>query len=277
MIGPGKGYWINVSQAGSVRIDASSGSASSAPGPGEGSSSIASLNRIELAAASGDRQKLYFGEAGPDGSGREGAPPGFPGETFRARFRRTAGSGESAGTPAGSLVAGVRNGTNEEIPISIEGASFPLRLSWNMSSGEAALSGNGGFYQVLAGEGTVELAESDLIPDPIHGSVLRLTVGGTGPGPVPESFSVGQNYPNPFNGTTVISFSLPEDASAAVEVYDLLGERVISPGAREYGAGVHYVTIDADALPSGVYFYRVSAASAGRTFRSGTMKFILLK
>jgi hypothetical protein len=172
-----------------------------------------------------------------------------------------------------------------ETVVSVEGASLPITMSWKAQPGSTgvAISGNGGFRQLLEGEGSIEVTAADLIPGsgPAGGDEsrreLRLVSGGTPADAVPTDFSVAQNYPNPFNGTTVVSFSLPEDGSAVVEVFDMLGERVLEVGRRDYGAGTHYVSIDADPLPSGVYFYRMTASSADRTWRSGTMKLILLK
>lgn len=83
-------------------------------------------------------------------------------------------------------------------------------------------------------------------------------------GAAPERFVLGQNYPNPFNGTTLIPFSLAEPSTVTLEMFSLLGERVavLQPTDR-FPAGSHVIRFspaDAsrDALPSGVYFYRLA-------------------
>ncbi len=77
----------------------------------------------------------------------------------------------------------------------------------------------------------------------------------------PETFSLAQNYPNPFNGTTHISYSLPEDASVDLAVFNVLGSCVARlAGGREY-AGEHTVRFDASHLASGVYYLRLRAGA----------------
>jgi len=76
---------------------------------------------------------------------------------------------------------------------------------------------------------------------------------------VPTTFAVDGNYPNPFAGQTTLRYDLPVDAEVRVEVYDVLGRRVVDRAAETVGAGAgRTVTLDA-ALPSGTYIYRVTA------------------
>jgi hypothetical protein len=87
-----------------------------------------------------------------------------------------------------------------------------------------------------------------------------------------ETFLVEQNYPNPFNSTTSIQFSLPEKSSVQLAVYSAIGEEVAVLAEGVYSAGVHRVQWNADALASGVYYYRVLAGN-----RSIVKPMILLK
>lgn len=64
-----------------------------------------------------------------------------------------------------------------------------------------------------------------------------------------------QNYPNPFNASTTISFYLPEDGIANIEVYDALGRKIIETGYMYYKAGINNHLIDLSELTSGVYYY----------------------
>jgi len=77
----------------------------------------------------------------------------------------------------------------------------------------------------------------------------------------PMSFALEQNYPNPFNPNTTIRYTLPEKADVVLTVFNTLGQRVAALSQGERGAGVHEVVFDASALPSGVYFYRLTAGS----------------
>jgi len=89
---------------------------------------------------------------------------------------------------------------------------------------------------------------------------------------VPRSFNIEQNYPNPFNPTTTIRYSLAEAAFVTLEVYNILGERVVvlAQGPRE--AGDHQVRFDAAEIPSGIYVYRLQAGAFVQT-----RKLIVLK
>ncbi|WP_420455420.1 T9SS type A sorting domain-containing protein [Rubrivirga sp.] len=90
-------------------------------------------------------------------------------------------------------------------------------------------------------------------------------------GDVPTAFALNGNMPNPFSARTAISFDLPEAAEVSVEVYDVMGRRVISidNGAMTAGADQR-VEIDGRGLASGVYVYRVNVVGASETWtRSG--------
>jgi len=74
-----------------------------------------------------------------------------------------------------------------------------------------------------------------------------------------ESFFEAKNYPNPFNPTTTISYTLKENASVRVTVYDRLGREVKVIVDENQSAGNHTVEFNASNLPSGIYFYRIKA------------------
>lgn len=76
---------------------------------------------------------------------------------------------------------------------------------------------------------------------------------------LPRNYSLDQNYPNPFNPSTKIRFSLPENASVKLIVYDLLGREITCLVNGELNSGYHEVTFNAGNLTSGIYFYRLSA------------------
>jgi cytochrome c peroxidase len=68
-----------------------------------------------------------------------------------------------------------------------------------------------------------------------------------------------RNHPNPFNPKTQLSFTLPEEGSVRLAVYDVAGREiaVLADGIRE--AGTHTFSFDGNDLASGVYFYRLEA------------------
>jgi serine protease AprX len=100
-------------------------------------------------------------------------------------------------------------------------------------------------------------------PAPSTGSVWHFRYGleGVRKDPVlPRLFSLAQNFPNPFNGSTIVEFDMPAAEVADLRVYDVLGRlvAVLASGVQQAGYG-HAVQFDARDLPSGVYFYRLSA------------------
>jgi len=85
-------------------------------------------------------------------------------------------------------------------------------------------------------------------------------------------FSLEPNYPNPFNPSTKLSFSLPVQGKVTLKVMNILGQEMATLVDGIRPAGMNEVVFDAKGLPSGVYFYRISAA--GQTL---TRKMILSK
>lgn len=75
----------------------------------------------------------------------------------------------------------------------------------------------------------------------------------------PDNFFIEQNYPNPFNPVTQIQFGLPVDAHAKLEIYNVIGQRVVILVDGPLQAGWHEVSFDASQLSSGVYLYRFRA------------------
>jgi hypothetical protein len=81
--------------------------------------------------------------------------------------------------------------------------------------------------------------------------------------PPAAPITVVRNVPNPFAGTTEIQLRLRVASSIDVEVYDVAGRRVRAQSFAR-GEGLQWLPFDGRdeagrLLPSGVYFYRVSA------------------
>jgi hypothetical protein len=97
----------------------------------------------------------------------------------------------------------------------------------------------------------------------------------------PRGFGLSQNYPNPFNPSTIIEYKLQYLSTVSLSVYDLLGREVSALDRSLRAAGAYKVTFNATALPSGVYFHRLTATplSGGPNLRSMTFskRMILLK
>jgi N-acetylmuramoyl-L-alanine amidase len=112
----------------------------------------------------------------------------------------------------------------------------------------------------------------------------------------PQEFSLHQNYPNPFNPSTKIKFSVPSGRGlvptsrdgqvpntklgfanwdlgfVSLKVFDVLGREVATLVNENLQPGNYEVTFDATGLPSGVYYYRLTAGGF-----SSVRKMVLLR
>lgn len=79
-------------------------------------------------------------------------------------------------------------------------------------------------------------------------------------------------YPNPFNSMAKIFYTLPEDKQIEISIFDMLGRKVRSLVNGFEKKGDHTVTFNANSLPSGIYFYNLTAAGYSRTEKIVLMK-----
>lgn len=93
------------------------------------------------------------------------------------------------------------------------------------------------------------------------GMIYRIKPDPTGiePNGIPVNFRLGQNYPNPFNPSTSINYSMLKDGFVSIKIYDVTGNETAVLVNQNVKAGDHSLIWDASNLPSGVYFYRMSA------------------
>ncbi|MFH2048799.1 MAG: T9SS type A sorting domain-containing protein [bacterium] len=101
--------------------------------------------------------------------------------------------------------------------------------------------------------------------DDEHGSIL------------PYKFELSQNYPNPFNPITTISYSLPRKSDVLIEIFNILGQKIVTLINETKPAGEYQINWDGDdsnghEVSTGIYLYRFNAGDY-----SETKKMILLK
>ncbi|MBO6524677.1 MAG: T9SS type A sorting domain-containing protein [Balneolaceae bacterium] len=93
----------------------------------------------------------------------------------------------------------------------------------------------------------------------------------------PNTFKLNGNYPNPFNPSTSISFDLAEASDVSVEIFNMIGQKVMSIPVQRLAAGSNQnLRVEAGSLTSGIYIYRITAKS-GNTITSNTGRMTLIK
>ena len=117
---------------------------------------------------------------------------------------------------------------------------------------------------------------TNLTFDPNNDIVLKqatTTLGVMQTGTFADKFSLAQNYPNPFNPQTTFRFQIANFGLVTLKIYDVLGKEVATLIENErMESGKYEIPFDASGLPSGMYFYRLTAGSF-----SGTKKLILMR
>jgi len=91
------------------------------------------------------------------------------------------------------------------------------------------------------------------------GDVVIADVTSIGDGNLPVKYDLAQNYPNPFNPVTRITFDLPERAKTTLDVFNVLGQKVVTLVDAELAADHYEVEWDGTNMASGIYFYRLAA------------------
>lgn len=243
---PGKAYWVKTSQAGDLIL-----SGSSAVPKVAAADELAQFNRLTFKDRRGQSQTLCFG-ASPQGAfalEKYESPPMPPAGAFDVRF----GSGRMAEI----IPDGYKK--TAEYPILIQAPVFPVKIAWAIDSKDnnyyTLTSGGSGNLpgERMAGAGEAYLSER----------IEKLVLVVKPQRRLPDEYFLGQNYPNPFNPATTIPFSLPHASTVTLQVYNLLGEVVMTilEGVH-YEAGYFEKSIDASGLASGIYFYRLNAVSS---------------
>jgi C1A family cysteine protease len=72
---------------------------------------------------------------------------------------------------------------------------------------------------------------------------------------LPSTFQLRQNYPNPFNPSTLLAYTLPQEAFVVLSIFDLKGRLVSELLRAHQNAGGHEFIWNAAGQSSGVYIY----------------------
>ncbi len=81
---------------------------------------------------------------------------------------------------------------------------------------------------------------------------------------LPGTFTLYQNYPNPFNPTTLIEFDIPVKTIVEINIYNSLGQNIVTLMNDQVQAGSHTIEWNGNnknnsAVSSGIYFYKLTS------------------
>jgi hypothetical protein len=109
-----------------------------------------------------------------------------------------------------------------------------------------------------------------------HSLDVRLLLTVTPKAELPREYLLEQNFPNPFNPSTDIRYALPAQSHVQLTIFNILGQEVGRLIDEVQDAGYYHKEWRPD-LASGVYFYRLDAASTTDPGKSvSTLKKMLL-
>ncbi len=154
---------------------------------------------------------------------------------------------------------------NFALPISNSGTPIEFYFEYANTSGNLVREPSTTNYKFNYGS----LVLNNIVTDVISNTVI------------PTGFSLSQNYPNPFNPSTVISYQIPVSSHVTLKVFDILGNEIATLVDELKSAGSYNSTFSIQnlsagrqgyQLPSGVYFYRLTAGAF-----TAIKKFVLMK
>lgn len=124
---------------------------------------------------------------------------------------------------------------------------------------ELVTDGDGGAIITWVDERNWDQTNRDIYAQRVYwdGSLAPESAGNTPS--QPQEFTLNQNYPNPFNPVTTISYSLTIPATVRLEVYNLVGERIVTLVDGWQAAGGRSVQFDGGDLPGGLYLVVIHA------------------
>jgi len=186
--------------------------------------------------------------------------------TVPVKIRFYLGSSETGGSVVHSLTGDTTFTTSS--PVAAR-SDWTLSFSWRIPTGLSASDSI--LYAVIDPDNNIDELKKDNNKGWNRLNILGITAVHQATNLV-TSFELSQNYPNPFNPSTSIEYALPQKSRVQLDVYDVLGRKVMTLVDKYEVAGKYKVEFNAAKLASGVYFYRLQAGSFTKT-----MKLLLLK
>ena len=165
----------------------------------------------------------------------------------------------------------LRMGWTSITPLNLQAGDRMITLKLKLTE---ALAKDELLQLTLTGSNLNELADGDvkvltdalLVADKIGSKPISV-------GEITSEHIAFANYPNPFTQTTTFVFSLPYSGVATIEVYDMLGKKVLLVVNETMTAGEHKLTINSNTLKPGVYTASLTLNTDGQKLQR-TIKII---
>jgi hypothetical protein len=145
---------------------------------------------------------------------------------------------------------------NDNLSWGFEASAAELDIDFINGSTELTLSAPG-YVGVVTLRCTVTDDSSASVIDSFYVNVLEATAIEDMVGNIPLEYKLDQNYPNPFNPSTHIQFGMKKAGDVKIEIYNLLGQKVMTLYDGYKDAGNHIVKFNASGFSTGLYFYRM--------------------
>jgi len=155
---------------------------------------------------------------------------------------------------SGTEISGIWTMTDVSSPLTVEDVN-------SLKAGNIYINVHTAMYPAGEIRGQLQSVET---PEAVGPNVCRTAT--------PGSYTLAQNYPNPFNPSTVIHFDVAKATRVRLTIYNTLGQQVMTLVNENVNAGAHDIVFNGDALPSGIYFYKMEAGGTNMT-----KKMVLLK
>lgn len=214
---------------------------------------------VDAADMVGEPNGTYLGDCGQSGSPATGT---LNGQTVRFAFNNQGGPNQ---------------GFEMAIPFSAIGASsstyiqaFAFIVSSNATFSDVTVPGN-----ISTGNPGINPDFANIIGGPFHAS--SSVSGVLAQSGIPKFYNLYQNFPNPFNPTTTIQFDIKQTSMVTVNIFDILGRKIISDNYGEMEPGTYRRELDLSRYASGVYFFRLRAVDQDGHIFQGTKRMLLLK
>ncbi len=242
----GHGYWMKALSDGMLVLSCSPARTTSQRSDKQttitGRSTLGNFSTLTINDAKGNTQTLNIGgekQTDVPISYFE-MPPSAPSGGFDVRF-------------ASQRMAEVYGASSSmKFPIELQSVEYPVTVSWNVADNDAEFNLHAGnsLNRTITGKGSLTIKDA----------TVKEIILGVSSGELPTGFSLLQNYPNPFNPETNIKFSVEVIGQTTLDVYNILGQKVVTLFNDIAEPGHYYhVSFNANNYAGGLFYYRLQS------------------